>query len=682
MVRLTANARGLSTARLLPQKQQKSSLRIRSDTIEAFPRCNMGNFSQLRANRGFVYFDRTRYLSTLDSIGADVLLFLRPRRFGKSLTLSMLEHFHGVQYRAQYGELFNDLDVHKDVKKNRVTPGEYMILKFNFASVDRTPDLNKAAQELALNIIGNLEQFYRTYHPYLGGSLDQLISKNINQGSAISSLITLVRIVDYTLQEVKNGGDTEHPLANVKGIYLLADEYDAFSNEYMDPHNSQPWAESGASSLVKGFWATVKEMVYLPYGIRKCFITGISPLSLADITSGFNISVNISFKKEVAGLCGVSRADVQGALKKICQSKADVKSHLDRLTRYANGYHFCRYEKSEPVFNTDTSLEYLQAVLTGEDFDIASPPNSEVSPRFLEICASSPAAVTHIQNALNPSPDGTTQYHLIPYSKLVDRFTLADLQGSALGDGEEVAWRTLLLYFGAFTFDKENPSKFLTIPNRIAATRFGTTILSRFGLLGSMRDAVRFLALHGDIIAPLSGYRKLMAGRDIKPGGYAMTEWQHRESFHIAILENPGLDPQVEYEVTKPGGGLGLVDLVITSPGHCVVTEWKTVKIDFLDLGDSLSWDEKAEALSKLGINGVLELKFHEREKYKKGTIRDWIEKDVTAQLKSYVLSPEIRELARSRGFHAHLVLVVGSRKILVWEMDEQGDWIGQPVLA
>ncbi|RPA89300.1 hypothetical protein L873DRAFT_1823143, partial [Choiromyces venosus 120613-1] len=236
-----------------------------------------------------------------------------------------------------------------------------------------------------------------------------------------------------------------------------------------------------------------------------------------------------------------------------------------------------------------------------------------------------------------------------------------------------------------FTFDKENPSKFLTIPNHIAATRFGTTILRRFGLLDSMRDAVRFLALHGDIIAPLSGYRKLMAGSDIKRGGYAMTEWQHRDSFHIAILETftmRCMEP-LEYEMdTQPGGGPGLVDLVITSPGHCVVTEWKTIKIDFLDLGDSLSLDEKAEALSKLGISGVLELKFHKWEKYKKGTIRDWIEKDVTAQFKSYVLSPEIRELAGSREFHAHLVLVVGSRKILVWEMDEKGDWIGQPVLA
>ncbi|KAG0136477.1 hypothetical protein HOY82DRAFT_599106 [Tuber indicum] len=71
-----------------------------------------------------------------------------------------------------------------------------------------------------------------------------------------------------------------------------------------------------------------------------------------------------------------------------------------------------------------------------------------------------------------------------------------------------------------------------------------------------------------------------------------------------------------------------------------------------------------------------------EQEKYKKRTIHDWIEKDIATQLKSYVLSPEIRELVGSSEFHAHLVLVVGSRKNLVREMDEKGDWIGQSALA
>ncbi|KAG0643727.1 hypothetical protein HOY80DRAFT_1032179 [Tuber brumale] len=87
------------------------------------------------------------------------------------------------------------------------------------------------------------------------------------------------------------------------------------------------------------------------------------------------------------------------------------------------------------------------------------------------------------------------------------------------------------------------------------------------------------------------------------------------------------------------------------------MSKWKTIGTNSLDLGNTraLTRDERAEALSKLMV---------------------------TAQLKSYVLSLEVRELVRNRKFHAHLVLIVGSRKILVWEMDEKGDWIGQPGLA
>ena len=189
--------------------------------------------------------------------------------------------------------------------------------------------------------------------------------------------------------------------------------------------------------------------------------------------------------------------------------------------------------------------------MRGKKFNIANPPNSEVSQRFLDMCASSPGAVAYIQQALMGQPDKKARYHLIPYPDLVDRFSLEDLQSSALGDVEETVFCTLLLYFGAFTFHKENPTKYLTIPNHIVAKRFGSTILRGYRLISSMQNAVRFLALDGNIIAPLQGYQELMVARDIKHHGYSMTEAQHRDSFHIAILENPALDPQVEYQVTK-----------------------------------------------------------------------------------------------------------------------------------
>jgi hypothetical protein len=83
-----------------------STLMLNKDKFRHFPVNAMSDFSQLRTEPEYAYFDRTRYISILGSFGDKVLLFLRPRRFGKSLTLSMLAHFHGVEHKDRYNELF------------------------------------------------------------------------------------------------------------------------------------------------------------------------------------------------------------------------------------------------------------------------------------------------------------------------------------------------------------------------------------------------------------------------------------------------------------------------------------------------------------------------------------------------------------------------------------------------
>jgi len=73
--------------------------------------------------------------------------------------------------------------------------------------------------------------------------------------------------------------------------------------------------------------------------------------------------LSMSFDKELAGLCGLTQADVAAALEKICTVEADIASHLKTLSMYTNAYHFCYDQKTEPVFNTDTSLEHLHVSL-------------------------------------------------------------------------------------------------------------------------------------------------------------------------------------------------------------------------------------------------------------------------------------------------------------------------------
>jgi hypothetical protein len=108
------------------------------------------------------------------------------------------------------------LAVDKDVKAGKVTPGQYLILSFNFAGLNRSNDLRIA--DIALNnmINDSIKQFYSTYASYFGHDTDEeLMQKLIKPDDSISSLAECIRVVQKTLRAV---ADDSHPLADVKGV--------------------------------------------------------------------------------------------------------------------------------------------------------------------------------------------------------------------------------------------------------------------------------------------------------------------------------------------------------------------------------------------------------------------------------------------------------------------------------
>lgn len=101
---------------------------------------------------------------------------------------------------------------------------------------------------------------------------------------------------------------------------------------------------------------------------------------------------------------------------------------------------------------------------------------------------------------------------------------------------------TPLPHFGGFTFDKQSSSKRLIIPNLIAAKRFGTAILRRFKLLGSMQRAIKFLTSEGDIKKVLSSYRMSMVECDTGASGFGKNEEEdYRDRFYVVTLADPAL---------------------------------------------------------------------------------------------------------------------------------------------
>jgi len=248
--------------------------------------------------------------------------------------------------------------VDKAVRNGIAQYGQYLILEFDFSCITRPSNLDESAEFLAEEISIGLSRFKSHYADYLGPSFASATSA-FNEKNPAGNLRRLIEAVDVELQGIHARGEEKHALWNVQGIYLLADEYDAYANEYMDPHDTRPWTDTKPSQVLKAFWSTVKAGRKSSYAIKKVYITGVTPLLLSDIISGADHD-NVSFNPEFSTICGLTRSDVLGALKVICNNEEEVQTHLRELAHHANGYHFCQQRRVEPVFNTQTALSYLQ----------------------------------------------------------------------------------------------------------------------------------------------------------------------------------------------------------------------------------------------------------------------------------------------------------------------------------
>ncbi|KAG0330779.1 hypothetical protein BG000_011466 [Podila horticola] len=299
-----------------------------------------------------------------------------------------LSHFHGREHLPDYKPLFEGLAIDEHVKKGDVNPGRYFVLQVDFSSVDRSQDREAARHSLSLMLNRSIMQFYRTYEPYLRMSADYLI-ENFIKDDATASLTECVNVVHDVLASVDSPDD---PLSMIKGIYVMADEYDSYSNEYLVPIDSVQWKppqRADTDSLLKGFWASVKSGLGY-HKIAKCYITGVSPQSLVDNTSGFNVARYVSWHPKLAGFCGLMEADVVAALthEKVCRSSPEAEKHLKIIRDHFNGFNFVPRGQGPLTYNTNTCLEYLQSLVEGMPMeDPLSVTNSEASEVSLRLLA-------------------------------------------------------------------------------------------------------------------------------------------------------------------------------------------------------------------------------------------------------------------------------------------------------
>jgi hypothetical protein len=308
----------------------------------------MSDFGQIRSE-GFFYADKTPFLPVLEGRYRH-LVFLRPRRFGKSTLVSTLDHYYDLAKRDRYDALFAGLWIHRHPTEEQ---GRYLILSLDFSSVatDAGPEvLRRTFVDSVRNRVVTFLLRYRDRIPALGD-----VYASVDEFQDAESLIGRVLGVVAT---------TPHQ------VYLLIDEYDHFANRLLSVGAEDLYAAIvQKTGFVRTFYAAIKAGT-ASGTVARMFVTGVSPLMLDDLSSGFNIATHASLDGALSALAGFTRAETERAVDEFLADRPDLEKQprlsdrgelLRVLEEYYNGYRFSP-RTSERVFNSDMVLYFLSAI--------------------------------------------------------------------------------------------------------------------------------------------------------------------------------------------------------------------------------------------------------------------------------------------------------------------------------
>ena len=298
----------------------------------------VSDYAQIRKKNAW-FVDRTAKIRDLEKVA--YALFLRPRRFGKSLLTSILEAYYDVRYADRFDEFFAGTDIGANPTEER---NKYLILKFDFSTVSKVAanvesDFNDYACRCC-------DAFAITYADYLPDGLSDRIEAAPDAGKKLNEIA-------IGLKGAK------------QKLYIIIDEYDNFTNTIL--------AESGLTAyndlchgdgFFKDFFARLKAATSgTEAAVPRLFITGVSPVTMDDVTSGFNIGTNISLDSGFDDLTGFRHDDLRAMADYYaprCGFDADkaVEVCLDWFDNYRFGA-----ADATPVANTTLVLNFFDKLV-------------------------------------------------------------------------------------------------------------------------------------------------------------------------------------------------------------------------------------------------------------------------------------------------------------------------------
>ena len=307
-------------------------------TPPTHPRIPYGeaDFRRIRRNR-WLYVDKTRFVRRLEQ--ERYAFLIRPRRFGKSLWASILENYYDRFWAEGFDATFAGTDIGGDPTGEQ---SRYVTLRFDFSTVN--------------DKLETLEREFETYcHTELQGTLER--HPDLFPDAAVQRILTRPSISAKLGVLFRFAGDHDIPL------YVIIDEYDNFANTVLAYHGAEAYHSfTHGGGFYRNFFATLKSGAGRSGGgLERLFITGVSPITMDDVTSGFNIGKNISLHPDFNEMVGFTEAEVRHLVdtyRGLGVFNQEIETAMGIMGEWYNGYRFAKAAETD-LYNTDMVLYYL-----------------------------------------------------------------------------------------------------------------------------------------------------------------------------------------------------------------------------------------------------------------------------------------------------------------------------------
>ena len=299
----------------------------------------MSDFATIRKENRY-YVDKTMFIPKLEEFKYQ--MFLRPRRFGKSLMLNMLAAYYDVAMKDSFDDLFGGLYIGENPTEER---NKYLILKFNFSGID--PDETKVQDSFNTNVLDTLVSFAKKYKDLLPEGTASKIANETKSNDAFTKLTNIIQLAGLQ-------------------IYAIIDEYDNFANTMLADSESNYMNLTHGDGFFRLFFNNLKAATTEnDAAVSRIMISGVTPLTLSDVTSGYNIGMNISADSQFNSLAGFTETEFRQMLEYYRDATGVFHHTVDELIEITKPWYDnnCFSEDSiddDRMYNSDMGLFFIR----------------------------------------------------------------------------------------------------------------------------------------------------------------------------------------------------------------------------------------------------------------------------------------------------------------------------------